>query len=77
MKTVWIGSLPEYQGYGISVAHETETKCINAMKVAYYAMRKNSHGKFFTMSFDKAMENFGGLVREVPFGKAYYDNFWE
>jgi len=84
MKTIWVGIIPDIFGYGISVAEESEEKCLKALKKIYrdwvkgepdtYGIMRHENGKAMTR-FEKAMEHWGGRVEEIELGKCYYDNF--
>ena len=67
-KTVWIGMIPEIFGYGIAVIETNEKKCYQALKKAL----KEWNGELI---FKKTMEYYGGEVKEIEFGRSYFDDF--
>jgi predicted RNase H-like HicB family nuclease len=86
-RTIWMGTIPEIFGYGLSVVGETREECEAALKKGYREWTKNSayssddygdmrdkNGKKLTR-FEKAMEYWGGSVFQVELGKIYYDDF--
>lgn len=83
-RTIWVGSIPDIFGYGLSVVGETKKECETALKKAYlqwskgtsddYGDRRDENGKKMTR-FEKAMEDWGGDIFEVELGKIYNDNF--
>ena len=79
--TIWIGTIPNYQGYGISVAEATEDLCRKALKKHYYDWRKTINASALhntdTMTFDERLEYHGGFIKEITLGKYYYDEFKE
>lgn len=81
MKThIWIGVIPRIFGYGISVASETRTGAMKALREGWKKGMKNWMGGTSVSklpTFQQHFESFGGHVSEVELGKAYYDNFGE
>lgn len=84
MKTIWIGTIPGIFGYGISIAEDTEEKCVKALETAYnrcvdgtdddYDEQFYEDGTEMTR-FEKAFDYWGGSVSEIELGKEYSDDF--
>lgn len=91
MKTIWIGTIPGIFGYGISVAEETEEKCIKALQTAYTKCVEEGDQQFHASDneyknqfyedgtemtrFEKAFDYWGGSISEIELGKEYSDDF--
>lgn len=85
MKTIWIGIIPGIFGYGISVAEDSEEKCMKALERGYQAWLDGSESDDYEEQFhedgtemtrfEKALEHWGGSVDEVALGKIYNDDF--
>ncbi|HWY35594.1 MAG TPA: hypothetical protein VNX68_13185 [Nitrosopumilaceae archaeon] len=67
--------IPGIFGYGISVADDSEEKCMTALKKSYKAWKKQMPDK--KTNFETSYEYWGGYVKEVELGKIFFDNFSE
>ena len=80
MKTqeIWIGTMPSAFGYGITAMGFSEKQVRDAMRKAYTQFKQSykPNGREFS-TFDNAMEYFGGNIKQVIPGTAYYDGFGE
>lgn len=70
----WCGRLPEIYGYGLIVFECTPDAAKKSLRKHFYIARKANNG-FYT--FPQAMENFGGTIVPISFGKLYDDNLYE
>ena len=73
---IFIGTLEDVFGYGISVASKTHEECYNTMFEKYKSMYKQySDVTPTTKNFEQSMEARGGSIREVKLNHPYYDGF--
>jgi len=72
---IWIGTIPDIFGYGMTVATDSEASAIKALKSEYRRWKKQYPNPENT--FETSFEAFGGNVRNITPGKVYYDNFGE
>ena len=74
---MYLAEIPEICGYGIQILSDCEKTAEKLLKKEYYKWRKETrHGFPAHMdTYDKAIEYFGGGVREIELNKRYYDGF--
>ena len=87
-KTIWMGTVEDIFGYGISVVADSHMDCLRAIEEAYnewcdgsgddddYGDMYHDDGTPWTR-FEKAMDYWGMSIREIELGRTYYDNFKE
>ncbi|KZX57771.1 hypothetical protein A3709_19300 [Halioglobus sp. HI00S01] len=71
-EVMYFAEIPDIFGYGINLIDTDEDSARRRLKKAYFAWRDNST---LDMTFERAVEHFGGGVREIQVGKSYYDGF--
>jgi hypothetical protein len=71
---LWCGMIPEIYGYGIMVFECTEEQARKSLKKHFLVFKKAANGE---LTFNRAMEYFGGRIQKVELGKMYYDNLSE
>ena len=73
MKKVWIGSLPQFCGYGVLVICKNEKDAKKYLRRGYNDLskcyRKHWYGNEEYATFKGAMEYFGGSVYSVNFNE--------
>ena len=72
-KHIFIGTIPDIFGYGISVASDTEAGAMTALRKAYAEWKEANPDS--TTSFKTSFEYWGGHITKVELGKAYHDGF--
>jgi len=72
-KTVFIGTIPDIFGYGISVVSDSKEGAMSALRRAYddWKIHRPNHETTFSKSF----QTYAGSVVEVEMDKSYHDNF--
>lgn len=69
---IYLAEMPDCFGYGLCVIDTDRAAAIRALKRTYRDMRRSYQS---SMSFDQALEYFGGGCREIEPGKVYNDGF--
>lgn len=82
VEKVWVGIIPEINGgYGVNVIAKSKEEAMSLLRREYNKIQRGLYRMQFAYkhleTFDKAMEYFGGEVKEIELGKAYYDGFKE
>lgn len=79
IEKVWVGIIPQINGgYGVNVIAKSEEEAMVLLDDEFNRIKRNAYKKHRYMSdFENAMEYFGGEVKEIELGKAYYDGFKE
>jgi hypothetical protein len=71
-KRIWIATIPEIFGYGLTVLDVTEEAALRALKAKFYEWKKQLPSQ---STFKSAFEDWGGRTEEIEIGKVYNDNF--
>jgi hypothetical protein len=72
--TIWYGCIPGIFGYGVSAIGETESEVRRELIRGFTQMRIN-YGS--STPFNKAFEDWGGIIKQVESGKSYYEGLGE
>ena len=75
-RTLHLGILPEFAGYGISAFAETVEEAEALVRALFLKERKAIHLKdseFEAMTWERAKEYFGFHSNSVEVGRAYFD----
>jgi len=75
MKKIFVGTIPDIFGYGMSVVAFTKKECKEALKLKYADWKKQQPNE--ETSFTTAFNDWGGYIRPIEIGKVYFDNFGE
>tara|TARA_R100000700_G_C3123695_1_gene111658 strand:+ start:243 stop:488 length:246 start_codon:yes stop_codon:yes gene_type:complete len=74
-KHIWLGTIPEIGGYGISVISETKEGAEKTLKKTFYEMRRDWwYGQEY-YTYKGAFEYFSGRIVKIYFDKSYDDSF--
>lgn len=80
---LWVGTVPDIFGYGMTVIETSEEKVREALK-AKYEDWKADRAKHFPRvldpeptTFEGSFASFGGTIKRIEPGKVYFDNFAE
>lgn len=78
---LYIGTIRDIFGYGLSVVGHSEKECRNALFIAYCEWSDDISydltDEQIENHFNDAFEYWGGFIKEVKSGKVYFDNFCE
>lgn len=78
IEKVWVGIIPEINGgYGVNVIAKSKEEAMSLLREEYNNLQRISCYPIEVKTFDKAMEYFGGEVKEIALNKVYYDGFKE
>jgi hypothetical protein len=74
---IWVGQLPDIFGYGLIVIDKSEELVTKALKKEYYAWKRERRkdGIHSDSTFKSSMEDWGGCIEKVEYGKVYNDGF--
>ena len=72
-KYIWLATIPEIGGIGISIISNTEESAKKMLKKAYYDIKRDWwYGQEYN-TYKGALEYFGGTIKKVYFNKVYDD----
>ena len=71
---IWLASIPEIAGVGISIISNTEKNAEKMLKKAYYEIKRNWWKGYEYGTFTGAFEYFGGNISKVYFNEIYDDS---
>lgn len=74
---IYLAEIPDICGYGIQILSECPKKAEKLLKKEYYEWRKVTPMGFHSHmdTYAKAVEYFGGGVREIELNYIYNDGF--
>ena len=70
---IWLASIPEIGGIGISVISDTEESAKKILKKEFYAIKRDWWKGQEYNTYKGALEYFGGTIKKVYFNKVYDD----
>lgn len=78
---IYVGTIRDIFGYGLSVVGHSEKECYDSLFNAYCEwsreIPKGLSDEERKSHFNNVMEDWGGFIRVVEPSKVYYDNFCE
>tara|TARA_R100000734_G_scaffold6243_1_gene5289 strand:+ start:1231 stop:1470 length:240 start_codon:yes stop_codon:yes gene_type:complete len=70
-KYVWLASIPEIAGVGISIISDTKKNAEKMLKKAYYDIKRDCwYGQEYN-TYKGAFEYFGGSISKIYFNEIY------
>ncbi len=72
-KYIWLASIPEIAGIGISIISDTEKDAEKMLKKTYYDIKKDWWIGQEYNTYEGAFEYFGGTIKKVYFNEVYDD----